>query len=161
MIQEENVQIGEDTFTIQSLPTSDALILLGKLTRIVGGLGKGMRDFPGSIEELNMALKEGVLNPGEMVEGFLAKLDPEQTTKVLKAVVEKSLVKPQFVKNSKTAFSDWYEDRFSGEGLSDLMLLVKKIFEINYGNALVWLGKQIGEALTKVAATAPIPPPNG
>lgn len=140
MIDQTQVQIGSDEITIESLPATHALQLLTKTIRIVGGVGKGIKDFPKSkkeFEELGEKLQEH-LHLGDMLDGFIERLDSDELPKLIKSTIQASLPrwrdKPA---SGPDSFDYWYESHFSKD-LPGLFNLLLEIYKFNYGEPVAW-----------------------
>jgi len=141
MLEQTTVTVGDDLMTIESLPATPALQLLTRTVRIVGGVGKGIKDFPSSQAEfkaLSSKLEEH-LHLGNMLDGLIERLDSKELPEMLKGIVRDSL--PRFrdaPKKGEGSFDDWYEDRFS-RNLPELFALLFEIYKHNYGEPFEWL----------------------
>jgi hypothetical protein len=143
MIEQIDVTVGDETMRITSLPATQALQLLAQLTKVVGGIGDGIADIATKASEVGESM-----HAGRMVQGLLAKIDAEEAPKLIKAVLKDSLVLPNFEgKDAEARFSTWYEDRFSGSDMPDLVTLLSAIFIHNYGDPVVWIKKGMARAM--------------
>lgn len=141
MLEQTTVNIGGDDIVIESLPATAALQLLTKTVRIVGGAGKGLKDFPSSKEELARMGKDlsESLHLGSMIEGLIDRLDSTEFPNLIKETVKASL--PLFrdrVKKGEGSFDDWFENRFSKD-LKGLFQLLFEIYKYNYGEPMEWI----------------------
>lgn len=136
MLDQTTVTIGDDEITIESLPATPALQLLTKTIRIVGGVGKGIKDFPSTKAEFEKLGKEleKHLHLGDMLDGFIERLDSDELPKLIKKVVKDSL---PIYRDKKGAFDPWYENRFSKD-LPGLFTLLFEIYRFNYGEPVAW-----------------------
>ena len=135
MIEDKIVMVGGEEMKIHHLPATKALVLLGKLTKIVGGLGAGMSDIPTSVEDI-----EKYTHAGNMLMGILDKIDPSTAQILIKSALIDSLAQPNMIDKSDADFNTWYDTRFSGK-LDELFILLTAIFIHNYGNPMDWVGK--------------------
>lgn len=135
-LEQADVIIGEDSILIESLPASDALKLLTKTIRIVGGMGKGIKDFPKSKAEFDALGKEleKHLHLGNMIEGLIDRLDSDELPKMVKGIIKDSL--PGW-RDKQSKFDGWYEERFSND-LPGLLLLLVEIYKFNYKELFSW-----------------------
>ncbi len=140
MLDQNTVQIGDDEIVIESLPATHALQLITKTIRIVGGVGKGIKDFPSSKEEFAKLGKEleKHLHLGDMLDGFIERLDSDELPKLIKQTVRASvpLYRDRQGKG-EGSFEDWYEFRFSKD-LGSLFQLLFEIYKFNYGEPVSW-----------------------
>ncbi len=157
MIETIEIQIGKDTFKIQSFPATRALQVAAKLAKVVGGAGMGVNDFTLKVEELSEAY-----HVGNMVQGILQNIDATDDPKLIRNIVQEVLVSPNFkdVKEGENAdekFNLWYEDRFAGKQLQDLPVLLYGIFSHNYGDPMEWIKKVMAQAIDNgwLAPSAP------
>lgn len=140
MLDQTTVIIGDDEVTIESLPCTPALQLLTKTIRIVGGVGKGIKDFPSNKAEFEKLGKEleSHIHLGNMVDGLIERLDSDELPKLIKDTVKASLPlyrdRPAKGENS---FEEWYENRFSKD-VSGLFTLLFEIYKFNYGEPVAW-----------------------
>lgn len=146
MIETVDVQVGGDTFKIQSFPATRALQVAAKLVKMVGGAGIGINDFTLKVEELSEAY-----HVGKMIQGILQNIDATDDPKFIKNIVQEVLVSPNFkdVKEGENAdekFNLWYEDRFAGKQLQDLPVLLYGIFSHNYGDPVAYIKKIMAQA---------------
>lgn len=140
-VEQTIVQLGEDEVRIESLPATEQLRLLIKLSKIAGGVGKGIKDIPQNTEEL-----EQVLDLGAMIQGLLDKVEPDEVVKLIRDILRKSVV--QWPGGPALPFGDWYEHRFSRH-MSDQFMLLKAVFEWNYGDFVVWIKKHLAGLITQ------------
>lgn len=144
MIEPKTITVGGEDIIIQSLPATRALSTLATLTKILGGAGKGIQDFPSMANELRDALSGGTLHLGKMMEGVLDQIDPDITSEFIKTVVRASV--PTFEGDgAEGRFDAWYESKFS-RGLDDLFFLLKEIFVHNFGDPVEWIKKTMARA---------------
>lgn len=138
MLEQKTVTVGDDALVIESLPATRALQVLAKTARIAGGFGRGIKDMPSSLQELKNLGRdlEKYLHLGDMLEGFLERLDDEDAPGFIKSIVLESL--PAYRDRSKKDFDDWYEYRFSREPAA-LLTLLGEIYRWNYGDSFEWL----------------------
>jgi len=135
MLEQTTITVGEEEVTITSLPATKALQLLTRTLSIVGGAGKGVKDFPSSLAEFQSlgADLEKYLNLGEMVEGLLSRVDGEMP-EFIKGVIKDSL---PFYQDRPEQFERWYETRFS-RALGDQFHLLTEIYKWNFGDTVGW-----------------------
>ncbi len=140
MLDQTQVQVGPDEITIESLPATPALILLTKTIRIVGGLGRGIKDFPKSkkeFAELGKKIEEH-LHLGDMLDGLIDRLDSDELPKMIKGTIDASMVRfREQPKQGPDSFDYWYENRFSKD-LPGLFTLLIEIYKFNYGEPVAW-----------------------
>ena len=141
MLEQINVTVGGEEFRIESLPATTALQLLTKTIKIVGGLGKGVTDFPSSAKEFKTLQKDlhKYLHLGTMVEGLLERLGSDEVPQLIKETIRKSRPlwrdKPGAGEGS---FDEWFENRFS-KSFGDLFTLLFEIYKYNYGEPMEWI----------------------
>lgn len=143
MLDQDTIVVGGDEMVIESLPVTDALRLITRTIKIVGGLGKGITDFPTSVAEFKKLSEdknlENYIHLGGMVEGLLDRLDSEEVPLLIKNTIKASL--PLYRDrpiSGEGSFDQWYENRFSRE-FGDLFCLLLEIFKYNYGGPVEWL----------------------
>ena len=146
MLDQKDVQIGDDVFLIESLPATKSLALLAELSIIAGGMGMGITDLPSNTDEIAKAF-----NLGAMVQGLMSKIDPVKTPALIKRIIQDSLPKYRDG-GGPNAFDDWYEDRFS-RGVHDQAMLLYAIFEWNYGDPIEWVKKTLANLPQKESAS--------
>ena len=145
MIEAKVLKIGKDSFTINSLPATRALVIGAKLAKIVGGVGKGVSDLTLNPKEFAEAF-----HIGNMLQGVLQNIDADGAPELIRDIVRESLVVPQFegeIDNigPEQRFQEWYDNRFSKE-LNDLAVLLYEIFYHNYGDPVAYVKKIIARA---------------
>lgn len=145
-IESKDITIGDVTYKIESLPATEGLKVLARITKLAGGVGDGVRDIPETPEEVSE-----VFDFGAMVQGVLERIDVDTTPTLIKNIIRQSL--PQHRGKKPVEFDTWYEFEFSRNFMHQFELLVA-IFEWNYGDALVWLKKTFASLLQKKWAAA-------
>lgn len=145
MLEQKTIAIGESSYTIESLPATEALALLAELSDMLGGLGEGVKDIPSARTEISSAIMSGSLDLGQMLQGLLKKLDPEKTPALIKRITKSSIKKWQDADD--TAYNDWYENHFSRKQVEQFQLLYA-ILEWNYGDSVDWIKKMLVKVLT-------------
>lgn len=146
MLTQLKVQVGDEELIITSLPATAAIRYAAKITKIVSGAGRGVKDIPTSAEEASEAL-----HVGAMLQGIMANIDEDEATDLIKNIIRQSLLRPNFVDQSPQDFEDWFDDRFS-KGLDQLMDLLQAIIAHNYGDPMVWLKKAMDRAMVSLAS---------
>lgn len=155
MIEQRQVVVGGEDFLLESLPATKALVLLAKVCKIIGGLGKGVKDVPSgakSTEDLKSQISEA-LHVGQMVEGFLEKLDPKEAPDLIRNILRDSLACKRDKYPHPKQWDDWYENRFASR-LGDIIQLLTHIFQLNYGDAASIVSEVFGSG-----KPAPVPGP--
>ena len=140
MLEQTTVVIGNDEIVIESLPATHALQLITKTIRIVGGLSKGIKDFPSTKEEFAKLGKEleKHLHLGNMVDGLIERLDSDELPKLIKKTVQASIpVYRDRPLSGEGSFEYWYENRFSRD-LTGLLALLFEIYKFNYSEPVGW-----------------------
>ena len=142
MLDQITVTISGEEFQIESLPATAALQLLTKTIGIIGGMGKGVTDFPSSAKEFKDLGKDldKYLHFGSMVEGLIDRLDSDEVPELIKKTVRASLPKWRDKTGPVTqegTFEYWFENRFSKD-FGDLFTLLFEIYKYNYGEPVEW-----------------------
>lgn len=144
-IRQKQVQVKDQTITIETLPATEGLALAAAIARILAGAGAGVKDIPTSLKELPEAL-----HVGRLVQGILDRMDPESLPAFLKKIVRQSL--PEFRDKPDAVFDEWYEDGFAGN-LSSLSGLVWEILDLNFKDVLDLLTKKLAGVSVRVPST--------
>lgn len=153
MIEQTTVTVKGEEYTIESFTTTKSLQVLAKLSRIVGGVGEGVIDWPQSKAEVRQAL-----HLGNMVNGVLARIDPEEAPAFIRDVMWNALpAQRNAYQNNPAAFQDWYENHFS-RNLDAQVQLLKEIFEWNYGPVVEWAKKAIEASLRDAVGMTEVAP---
>lgn len=134
MLEQKTITIAGEELMIQQLGGSLALkhsIILG---RLFGGMSKG-------VESSGVAnIQDWNIDFGKMVDGIISSLDPESSPIWIKELVSQSVIKPEY---SIT----WFDTTFSGN-LEELLKLVEKILEHNYGGLMEYARKKMEAIFT-------------
>ncbi len=133
MLEQKTINISGNEITIQQLGTTLALrhsVILGQL---FGGMSKGIESKgKKSVQDWNIDF-------GEIIQGLMSKMDPDQSPVWIKELVSQSVVAPQFN-------DTWFDATFSGN-LENLLRLVIEILNHNYGGLFEYARKKIEAAL--------------
>ena len=127
-LKQDTFRLGEEDITIQQMGTSISLKYSVVMGKILGGISQGLLAEGDNFGDWDLDI-------GKMMSGLMGTLDEESTPKLLKELIQDSLVQPNWS-------SDWYENKFGGN-LDMLAELIQKILEFNFGGLIEHLRKKM------------------
>jgi len=88
MLQQKTVNIGENSFVIEQLPTTKGLEVTFAIAQILKGLAEG------TTEEFVLNILETKMNIGKMIAGVISCTDVKETPEFIKGVICGSVKQP-------------------------------------------------------------------